>query len=79
MSGWLTGAGGGLMPKPNRDQVKVSHYISRAGKKAVEERAAATGQTQADVYRELFRIGLQHAPKLPPGAPRQVKTRQENF
>lgn len=65
------------VPKPNRDQVKVSHYISRAGEQAVRDRAKAAGQTLADTYRELLKIGLQHAPKVAP--PRQITTRQESF
>jgi len=39
----------------------VSFYISRAGKAAVEEMAAERGQSKADTYRELLRIGLQYS------------------
>ena len=41
----------------------VSFYISRTGKEAVAEMAEAKGQTLADTYRELLRLGLQHAKK----------------
>ena len=47
--------------RPSRDRVMVSFYISRTGKEAVEKLAAAKGQTKADTYRELLRIGLQHS------------------
>jgi len=50
------------MPRPNRDRVMVSFYIARAGKAAVEKLAKAKGQTKADTYRELLRLGLKHAP-----------------
>jgi hypothetical protein len=39
----------------------VSFYISQASKAAVEALAAERGQSKADTYRELLRIGLQHA------------------
>lgn len=39
----------------------VSFYISRTGKQAVQALAAEKGQTLADTYRELLRIGLQHS------------------
>lgn len=45
------------MPRPNRDRVMVSFYISRAGKAAVEEMAAEKGQTKADTYRQLLDAG----------------------
>jgi hypothetical protein len=47
----------------------VSFYISRAGKAAVEALAAKRGQTKAETYRELLRIGLQHAPRKRPDTP----------
>jgi len=37
----------------------VSFYIARSGKAAVEKLAKAKGQTKADTYRELLRLGLQ--------------------
>lgn len=51
------------MPRPNRDRVMVSFYISRDGKAAIEALAAEKGQTKADTYRELLKLGLQHATK----------------
>jgi hypothetical protein len=51
------------MPRPNKDRIMVSFYISRTGKAAVVELATRTGQTKADTYRELLRLGLQHHPK----------------
>jgi len=57
---------GRLMPKPNRDRVMVSFYISRSGKAAVEALAAEKGQSKADTYRELLRLGLQHSPHPTP-------------
>jgi hypothetical protein len=49
------------MPRPNKDRVMVSFYISRAGKQAVEELAAVKGQSKADTYRELLKLGLEQA------------------
>lgn len=49
------------MPRPNKDRVMVSFYISRAGKQAVAELAASNGQTLADTYRELLKIGLERS------------------
>lgn len=51
------------MPRPNHDRVMVSFYISRSGKAAVEALAVEKGQTKADTYRELLRLGLQHTAK----------------
>jgi hypothetical protein len=59
------------MPKPNRDRVMVSFYISRSGKAAVEALAAEKGQSKADTYRELLRLGLQHTAKPAPLTPSQ--------
>lgn len=39
----------------------VSFYISRTGKQAVADLAAKKGQTLADTYRELLKLGLQRA------------------
>lgn len=46
--------------RPNRDRAMVSFYLARSGKAAIAERATKTGQTMADTYRELLRIGLEH-------------------
>lgn len=51
------------MPRPSRDRVMVSFYISRTGKAEVEKLAKTRGQTKADTYRELLRVGLQHTTK----------------
>jgi predicted transcriptional regulator len=53
------------MPRPNKDRVMVSFYISRNGKLAVEQLAERLGQSKADTYRQLLKIGLQHAPRSP--------------
>lgn len=52
------------MPRANNDRVMISFYVSRTGKQAVQSRANDLNQTMADTYRELLRIGLQHAPKV---------------
>lgn len=49
----------------------VSFYISRSGKAAVEALAAEKGQSKADTYRELLRLGLQHSPQPIPLTPSQ--------
>jgi hypothetical protein len=49
------------MGRPNRDRVMVSFYISRADKQAIERLAAERGMTKADMYRELLRVGMNHA------------------
>lgn len=49
-----------LMARPNKDRVMVSFYVSRTGKQAVDDLADNLGQSKADTYRELLRLGLQH-------------------
>lgn len=46
------------MPKPNRDQVKVSHYISREAAASVAALADLTGQSKADIYRAALDAGI---------------------
>jgi hypothetical protein len=48
------------MARPNKDRVMVSFYVSRTGKQAVDDLADNLGQSKADTYRELLRLGLQH-------------------
>ena len=48
------------MARPNKDRVMVSFYVSRTSKQAIEDLADHTGQSKADTYRELLRLGLQH-------------------
>lgn len=53
------------MARRNMDRVMESFYIGRAQKADVEALAEQLGQSKADTYRQLLRIGLQHAPTKP--------------
>lgn len=47
------------------DRKMISFYISRDGELAVHELAVKLGQSKADTYRQLLKIGLEHAPTKP--------------
>ena len=51
------------MPRPNRDRVMMSFYITRSGKAAIKELAARRGQTQADTIRAMLAYAQQHMPE----------------
>lgn len=57
------------MARQNNDRKMISFYISRTGEQAVHDLAAKLGQSKADTYRQLLKIGLKHAPKADPAAP----------
>ena len=51
------------MPRPNRDRVMVSFYISRAGKLEIEKVAEQRGCSKADAYRAMLAYAQQHMPR----------------
>lgn len=51
------------MPRPNKDRVMVSFYISRTTQATINALAERLGQSKADTYRQLLSDGLKRAPK----------------
>jgi hypothetical protein len=51
------------MPRPNRDRVMTSFYISRPGKEFIRELAAERGETQADTVRAMLAYAQQRMPR----------------
>lgn len=50
------------MPRPNRDRVMVSFYLSRSGKAAIEAVAKQREITKADAYRLMLTYAERHMP-----------------
>ena len=46
------------MPRPNRDRVTVTAYISRGGRDLLDELAERYGTTRSDLIREALKAGL---------------------
>lgn len=52
------------MPRLNRDRIRVSFHLSRAGLAAVDERASAVHQSRAEMLRDMLAYAHAHMPRV---------------